>query len=94
MNKKDYIIKLLEKISDESEIAKLIETILRNKELDNNELEYIFNFLKEKVKEFFKKDIENNSKKLSNILKKIQEDEKIEKNINIEKDFLNLINNL
>jgi hypothetical protein len=94
MNKKDYIIKLLEKISDNSEISKLIEIILKNKELDNSDLEFIFDFLREKLNDFFKKDIENNGRNLLNILKKIQEEENLEKNKDIEKDFLNLMNNL
>lgn len=87
MNKKDYILKLIEKLSEKCDFAKWLEILLRNKELDEETIDYLFVFLNTKIHEFLWKE----QWKLTDILKKIKEEETLDKNENLEEEFLNLL---
>lgn len=94
MNKKEYILKVLEKISKKSEIAMWMELLLKNQNFDDKNIDFLFDFLKSKLIEFMEMENKEKIKNLSKILKKINDEESIEKNKNIEEEFLKLINNL
>ncbi len=94
MTKKEYIIKLIDKLSESWDFAKWLKVFMKNKELDQKTLDFLFDFLSSNLNSF----TENNKNKLIknslNIISKLKKEEKNEISKDLEKELDNLINDL
>lgn len=93
MTKKEYILKILETVKDDWELARWLAIITINQKEDSKILDLIFNLLKESLKDFknsrFKEKIQNSMKTLKEAL--INEQQEIsEELLNYEKELENL----
>ena len=93
MNKKEYILKILETVKDDWELARWLAIITVNQKEDSKILDLIFNLLKESLKDFknseFKEKIQNSMKTLKEELLK-EKQEISEELLNYEKELENL----
>lgn len=94
MTKNEYIIKLLDKLSDSWDFANWLKVFLKNKELDNKTLDILFDFFSSNLNSFTK---ENETKLMENslnIISKLREQEKQEVSKDLEKELDNLLYDL
>jgi len=93
MNKKEYILKILETVKNDWELARWLAIITVNQKEDSKILDLIFNLLKESLKDFknseFKEKIKNSMKTLKEELLK-EKQEISEELLNYEKELENL----
>ena len=94
MTKNEYLIKLLDKLSDSWDFAKWFKVFLKNKDLDDKTLDILFDFFSSNLNSFIKENEIKVIEKSLNIVSKLRKQETQDIPEDLEKELDNLLYDL